>query len=299
MKTVATPVPPWLISRELGRLPACQTLLDDGRYAVITFRADQAPSLMFEVGRLREVCFRKVGEGTGESVDVDRFDASYTQLVAVDRSTASVIGGYRVARMDQHIRAAGPGTLYSSSLFEYHPELVDQLMCSAELGRSFVAPRWQRSLRGLPLLWRGVGRWLSTQEGCTALMGPVSLDRNYSDFTLEAIIGFLWRHHGLENAHKLVRPRTPYVVEGQSFVVGSHIEDVAALDAWVKGREGRGIPVLLRQYLKLGAKVLGFNVDPDFQDCLDVLIRVELAQVGTTQRERYLSDPVLRAAPVM
>lgn len=297
MKSIASPVPPWLISRELSRLSPSQVLLDDGRYAVVSFRADQAPSLMYEVGRLRETCFRAVGEGTGESVDVDHYDASYTQILAVDRQCGSVMGGYRAARMDQHLRSSGPDGLYSSTLFDYHPDLLDQLMQSVELGRSFVAPRWQRSLRGLPLLWRGLGRWMSQQQGCTAMMGPVSLDQNYADSTLEAIVGFLWRHHGLESAHRLVRPRTPFVVEGSAFVVGSHIESAAALERWVHAQEGRGMPVLLRQYLKLGAKVLGFNVDPDFQNCLDVLIRVEVAQIGAHTRKRYMSDPILRAAP--
>lgn len=294
MKPLAPAVLPALLRREIDALGPARTLIDDGDRVVVQFRAWEAPSVMHELGRLRELCFRLCGEGTGESLDVDNFDDVYTQVVAFDWPSESIIGGYRVARTDDRLALDGIDGLYSSTLFDYQTAIAPLLIPALELGRSFVAPEWQRSMHGLPLLWRGLGAFWQKQNGCHRMLGPVSIDREYSDATIELILGHLWARHGVEGAERMVVPRNPFVPQGEHFVRGAQVDSVVLLDRLVKEREGRGMPVLLRHYLKLGAKVLAFNVDPDFQDCVDALLLLDLRSMDPRRRARY-APPDLRA----
>lgn len=287
MKPIASPVPPSLIQDELARLRPDQILLEDGPRVVASFKGTELPQLMYAIGRMREICFRAVGEGSGESLDVDRFDASYTQIAGFDRETGALIGGYRAGKADEQISRHGLEGLYTHSLFEFSPHFAPTLLPSVELGRSFVAPEYQRSLHGLPMLWRALGTWWGRQQGYGGLMGPVSIDRGYSDESIEMILGFLWARHRLPGAETMVKPRTPFVPRGGPFLVGGNMPDLRTLERHLKATEGRGMPVLLRQYLKLGARVLAFNVDPDFQDCVDALILVEMDRIHPTRRARF------------
>ena len=159
--------------------------------------------VMREIGRLREIAFRSVGEGSGERRDVDRFDARYEHIVLWDDNDLEIVGAYRLAPAGATLAAHGDGALYTQSLFDFSPAMDAIWPEAVELGRSFVQPRyWGR--RGLDYLWYGIGAWLRTRPGTRYLFGPVSISANYPAFARELLVSF-YRHYF--PAPAVARPR--------------------------------------------------------------------------------------------
>ena len=272
------------ISEEVEALPASSLLVSSGDWRVIAFRAHEAPAVLREVGRLRERSFRGVGEGTGRPEDLDVFDRTYRQLILWNAARRSIAGGYRLAAVNEVLSERGPAGLYTSTLFVYAPEFFRGLGASAELGRSFVCPEYQKMSAPLDMLWRGIGA-LVLELRCNRLLGAVSVSARYSARARSLMTAFLAERRRDATLASDVRPRHP--VE----VAGCRIPRTAAdLHALLRRPEngGLGMPVLLRHYLKLGAVFAGANVDPDFNDAMDVLLVVDLGRLPNVIRQRYL-----------
>jgi putative hemolysin len=275
---------------EIGRLFSESLLVDAGRYRVYCARASEIPVTLAEIGRLRAIAYRAAGEGTGADIDLDTFDRDYLHLFAWDRSEQRVIGAYRIGVVADIVRRRGVAGLYTRSLFDYGQDLVDALGPAVELGRSFVRPEYQRNYQALLLLWRGIGAFLVRHPENRMLFGPVSISATYCDASHSLLAAFLEQNHLDASLARLISPKHPRPPDGRlSSLVPSGADEADRLIRELES-DGKAMPVLLRQYLKLNARALGFSVDPGFGNVLDALMVVDLTTVPTNILRRYFGD---------
>ncbi|HEY7746413.1 MAG TPA: lysophospholipid acyltransferase family protein [Desulfuromonadales bacterium] len=288
--------PPERLLAEVESLPAAQVLAESGPLVALEADARQIPYLLLEIGRLRELTFRQVGEGTGREIDLDHFDAHYTHLFLWNREKREVVGAYRLGRTDEIRVRFGVAGLYSHTLFAYSEELLDRLGPALELGRSFVRPEYQRQFSPLLLLWKGIGAFVRRHPRYRMLFGPVSISRDYSRLSRRLMADALQERCEIPELARLVRARNPLRrrrlgVKGCDPTLASALcrdfDEVAEVVADLDPGPG-GIPVLLRHYLNLGGQMLAFNVDRQFSDVLDGLVVVDLARTERKALERYL-----------
>jgi putative hemolysin len=301
-KPIVPPMPVEALRRDVEALTPADTLLHSGPYSVHCATAAALPHVLQEIGRLREVTFRAAGEGTGRSTDLDRFDAEYLHLFVWHRERGEVAGAYRIGRTDMLMMKGGVRALYSRTLFRFGARLIHELGPSLELGRSFVVTEYQRGTNVLGLLWRGIGALVAREPRYRRLFGPVTISAEYRSLSRQLMAQFLGASRTASSLSKLVAPKRPFPAEADAsaLVETRVVTRIADVDALVEEMErSRGLPVLVRQYLKLNARLLGFSVDPAFGDALDGLIVVDLADVPDARLIRYLgpdSAARLRAA---
>ncbi|MBI4805714.1 MAG: lysophospholipid acyltransferase family protein [Desulfovibrio sp.] len=290
-EALIAPVDPGLMANEVGRLPERGLLLTSGEFSVYEAKASSIPLVLREIGRLRELTFRKVGEGTGKSCDLDAFDKHYSHVFIWNNKKLEVAGAYRLGRTDEILSGNGGKGLYVSTLFKLKTGFMLELGPALEMGRSFVCPEYQKSYNALLLLWKGIGTLVAREPKYRKLFGPVSITNEYQAASRQLIAGYFESKREMPQLAKLVKPRSP--LKGSSWLkraAKALVSDVEQLSELVRAVEGdqKGIPVLLRQYLKLGGKLLAFNVDREFSDALDGLIVVDLLNTERRQLERYL-----------
>jgi hypothetical protein len=197
---------------------------------------------------------------------------------------------------DELLAAGGPKALYTTTLFRYHPGTLERLSPALELGRSFIVAEYQRKHASLSLIWRGIGQFVAQHPRYKVLFGPVSISREYHSLSKNLMVMYLKEHTRDPELARRVRARKPPrtrsfgQLDRRSFRTSVRdIDDVSALISEIE-REEKGVPVLLRQYLKLNATVLSFNVDPAFNDCLDGLLLVDLTKTDEKTLRRYMGD---------
>lgn len=276
--------------RSLGTLLAAQS-----GQSVYRFHGNECPALMAELGRVRELTFREEGEGTGRSRDLDRHDGYYTHLVAWDENAGELIGAYRLGATDEIGGTAGLADLYTASLFRIQPALFHTLGPSLELGRSFVRPAYQRSFVPLMLLWKAIGAYVAERPRYRYLFGPVTISNRYRQLSQAVLAAYLSAPHAQSPLARHVRPRRGACFslpdgDRQWQALGENCTGIVELDRLIASLEpdGAGVPILLRQYWKLGASGLGLNRDAAFSDCLDVLCLVDLQQTPVRVLEKYM-----------
>jgi hypothetical protein len=241
---------------------------------------------------LREITYRAVGEGTGCTVDLDRFDERYLHLFSWDRREKRLVGAYRIGQTDRIVATEGVEGLYTRKLFRYDRQFIDRFSPALELGRSFVRAEYQRNHNALFLLWKGIGRFVTEHPSYRFLFGPVSISARYTDASHALLIAFLEQNHldrSLAELVEAVHPRQarPARSEAAVAVLPATIEEADKLVARLEA-DKKGIPVLLRQYLKLNARLIAVSIDPNFGDALDALMIVDLATVYPSILKRYL-----------
>jgi putative hemolysin len=271
---------------------ASSRLIESGAFQVFCATAADLPAILPEIGRLRELTFRQVGEGTGLSRDLDRFDERYQHLFVWDRTKRAIAGAYRIGAAD----VLGMEHLYTRTLFEYDESLLSQIGPALELGRSFVQPDYQRDFSPLLLLWKGILRLVSQQPRYRRLFGVVSISDLYDSTSRQLLLKFLQTTRFDADLGRLVRAKNPPAPPRGEFVDAvtvERIEDVSALVRQIEP-DGKDIPVLLRQYLKLNAKLLGFTLDASFGNVLDGLVVVDLDHVEPAILSRYMGKAEAR-----
>jgi putative hemolysin len=285
-------LPQRAIHAEVERLSASRLLVESGDTQVFVAPASEIPMVLDEIGLLREAAFRAVGEGTGKERDLDEFDGHYLHLFSWDRARREVIGAYRLGQTDEILRRHSLRGLYTSTLFHYSKDLLLEIHPALELGRSFVRAEHQRNFASLLLLWKGIGRFVVAHPRYRVLFGPVSISNDYGPLSRRFLVSYLEANARDERLSRLVRPRKPYrrLPLRHRAAWGIELEELSEIIADLEP-DGKGIPVLLRQYLKLGGKLLAFNVDPKFSRCLDGLIVVDLAATGRAILNRYMGAP--------
>ncbi|WP_414718397.1 lysophospholipid acyltransferase family protein [Thaumasiovibrio subtropicus] len=289
---IIEPVEKRSLAKEIAGLSPSAFLLSQGAFDVYCAPSGDIPLVMRELGRIREVNFRAVGEGTGLEADIDAFDGYYQQLFVWDRENACIVGAYRLGVVNELVENHGIQGLYSRTLFDYDERFVAQLDGAIELGRSVIAREYQRSLSALLLLWKGIATFASRHPNITKLFGPVSISNDYSALARKLIAETMTIHHYDIERAALVAPSNPLPEEKQAFWqhdMLSALPDLQLLGK-VLGRmeDGKSVPVLLRQYLGLNGKLVCFNVDPAFNNALDGLIVVDLLKVPEKTLAKYM-----------
>ena len=282
------------MEREIQALSPDQILLENGDDSVILAKAQQVPQVMKEIGRLREIAFRSVGEGSGKEIDLDSFDSYYDHLFVWRRSQRQIVGAYRLGLTDSILKTYGKKGLYTSTLFDFQDGFFSRLGPALELGRSFVRLECQGSLNTLPLLWKGIGRFILRQPQCKILFGPVSISNAYHPISQNMMVTYLQQNHLTQEISCLLKPRAPFKPSRfhpwnpapVCFDV-KNVEELSELISEIETDRKR-VPILLKHYLKLGGKIVGFNVDHHFSHVLDGLIVVDLTQTERRILERFL-----------
>ncbi|MEZ8296448.1 lysophospholipid acyltransferase family protein [Vibrio splendidus] len=289
---VIAPIPPEVLAIEVGSLPEEMKLLEQGDFEVYCTPSQSIPNLMREIGRVREESFREVGEGSGLACDLDEYDLYYHQLFVWNKTKAELVGAYRLGMVDKLIAEHGLDKLYSRSLFNYNQEFIDTLDNSIELGRSVVSKPYQKSLNSLLLLWKGIAAFVYRHPQYTHLFGPVSISNDYSHNARLLIATTLSIHHYDEQKANLVSPSSPLNTSNNVFWQNHLLSSLASVPLLSKVlarmEQGKGLPVLLRQYLGMNGKLVCFNVDPSFNDALDGLIVVNLKKIPLKTLGKYM-----------
>jgi putative hemolysin len=292
---IVAAIPSAFLKAEVEALPASQRLVDNGRFRVCCARAPQIPWTLQELGRLRELTFRAAGEGTGKSSDVDLFDAYYLHLFVWDARADAIVGAYRLGLADEIVAHYGVRGLYTQSLFSYDAGFLRSLNPAIELGRSFVRVEHQRSFAPLLLLWRGIGAFIAQSPNYAVLFGAVSISNSYAPASRNLMVRYLTTTRFDADLARHVQPRRPVRDRIRRSCTAQEISSLANLDELsrlVAGieRDNKGLPVLLRQYLKLGGRLLGFSADERFAKALDGLIMVDLRKADPQVLARYMGE---------
>ena len=265
--------PEQLIS-EIKALPNEQLLLENKEYSVYFGYQSQLPLVVQEIARLREIVFRMHNEGSGEALDTDKFDATYTHLFIVKNTEHKIVGAYRMGLTDKLTEKQGPAGLYLQKMFNFKPSFVNQQGPCMEMGRSFLVPEMQGSYQGLLLLWKGIGRFAAKFPQYRTLYGTVSISKLFDPRSVKLI------------EQGLIDIQSASQVEAVNpFEFTSHIEiDELAQKVNLKDQlsaflmsienDGKDIPVLARQYLKMGAKFHALGIDKSFNHTPGLLLSV-------------------------
>ena len=291
---VAAPVPADLLADEVARLPEDQCLAENGDLSVYLGTAREVPQLLREVGRLREITFRGAGEGTGRSRDLDLFDDYYSHILLWHKTKRELVGAYRAGNTAEILAKRDIGGLYTSTLFRYDERIFQKLGPALELGRSFVRPEYQRQYAPLLLLWKGIARMVARQPEIPVLFGAVSISNDYNEASREMIYRFFEARMKDDELAGFIEPRRPFrpapLRKWDCRGMSRALRDLDELSQPINDVEtdGKGLPILLRQYAKIGGKLLGFNLDRKFSNVLDGLVVVDLRQTEPAVLERYM-----------
>jgi putative hemolysin len=292
--SLAEPVDPAELQREIDALPAGCRLLDSGAMSVYIASYPQMPAVMNEIGRLRELSFRGVGEGTGKAADIDEFDPHYLHLFVWQRETRQVVGSYRLGLTDRIVAERGVEGLYTSGLFGFGKPLLDQIGSAIELGRSFIRPEFQKEYAPLLLLWKGIGAFICANPKYKTLIGAVSISDDFHSLSKQLLMSFMRQNcMAPDLAAHVSPPNPPRQSLGRRWehqFLSTSVAGIDDVDELIQQIESdrRAIPVLVRQYMKLNAKLLAFNIDPDFGDVLDGLMFVDLTSTERALITRFL-----------
>lgn len=281
---VVEPVDPLLLVRELDSIAAERMLVRVGDMCLFCVPTSDIPWTMREIARLREVTFRAVGEGTSMELDSDEYDDLYEHLFIWDAEKQAIAGAYRIGFGDVLLDNRGFEGFYTYTLFEFSRHLNGVLRRSIELGRSFVVPEYQRRSQTLLLLWRGILHVLLRNPSYRYLMGPVSMSGGYSMAAKWLLIDYIKANHWNTELSRYVVARNGVGALGRRAVDAELIRGVASseeIDKLIRDVEpsGLGMPVLMKKYLLLGGRVMGFNIDPLFNDSLDAMLILDLCDV--------------------
>ncbi len=284
-KKIVDPVDPNLLHQEISRLKNDHLLLSQGNYSIYCASIQDIPNLINEIGRLREITFREIGEGTNKSLDLDNFDLHYYHLILWDNYKNRLAGSYRIGLGREIINNYGKKGFYLSSLFKFKNEMIPLLRESLELGRSFIISEYQRLPLPLALLWKGILIFLKEHKEYKYLIGPVSISNAFSSESKSLIIQYIKKNHFDKSFSEICRPRKKFnasrqILSSNDRIISGMENSLKAMDLYINDLQNSySIPVLLKKYLQLNGKVICFNVDPDFNNCLDALIIVKIKEI--------------------
>lgn len=293
-ETITAAVPQSLLVHDIAALPPEQLLTESSEFAVYAARAVEMPHLLEELGRLREITFRAAGEGTGKSTDLDQFDNYYWHLLLWNKQKQEIAGAYRAGSTDEIIRAHGIKGLYTNTVFRYDERLFMKIGSALELGRSFVRAEYQRQYAPLLQLWKGIARFVAAHPETPVLFGAVSISNEYSRLSREMIVQYFESRDDGREFVDLIQPRTPFRtpklrgLDCRALCDALHNLDQLGEPISDVEEDGKGVPILIRQYDKVGGKLVGFNLDRKFSDVVDGLVIVDLRQTDPLVLERYM-----------
>jgi putative hemolysin len=281
---IIDPVPLDKLESELRAIREDFLLFNASGFHVYCAPPVRIPGILAELGRLREITFREIGEGTNKKIDVDEFDIHYYQLFVWDSSEKKIVGGYRVGKGADILREYGSGGFYIRSLFKIDKEFNTVLKESIELGRSFIIKEYQRKPMPLFFLWKGILYFLVKNPKYRYLIGPVSISNRFSNFSKNVMVGFIRKNYYNQGFARYVKPRNKFklapITNVDMEILYEITRNINKLDQLISDIETNyRMPVLLKKYLQLNGKIIGFNIDPKFNECLDGLIILDVFDV--------------------
>ena len=292
--TLAHPVDRRALREDLKKGELLGETADGKKIVLFAYEADSP--VMREIGRLRELTFRTVEEGTGESYDLDAYDAEFRHLVLWDDQELEIVGAYRIGECAQILERSGMDGLYTPSLFDFNPALIERLPQSLEMGRSFVQPRYWGK-RSLDYLWYGIGAYIKRHPEIRYFYGPVTLSDAYPQVAKELIVAFFSEQFG-DDANMAVGKRPFRASEevkqlAKESFRGDYKDAYKKLNRLLEQYQVK-VPTLFKQYAELcepgGMRFIDFSIDPEFGDCIDALILVDIQQIKPKKFQRYIGE---------
>ena len=260
-------------------------LLKSKNYEVFFAPSKKIPNIMFEIGRLREITFREVGEGTNKSIDLDTFDSYYHHMFLWDKEQKKVVGAYRMGLGKSIYKKYGIKGFYIHTLFKFEPELYSMMENSIEMGRAFVVKEYQQKPMPLFLLWKGIVHVTLRYPKYKYLIGGVSISDQVSNFSKSLMIEFMKSHYYDPYIAQYIQPKKEYKVKlkdaDKDFVFDATKADLNKFDKVIDEIEPGTlrIPVLIKKYIKQNARVVAFNVDPKFNNSVDGLMYIRISDI--------------------
>jgi len=295
--TVIQPVDKQKIKMQLNNSEFIGQTTDGKKIYLVNYNNGQ--DVVREIARLREITFRKVGEGTGRSKDFDSYDKHYKHLVLWDDDNLEIVGAYRFAFGQEVLTNIGVQGFYTSSLFDFSEDFVKIIPQSIELGRSFIQSKYWNSM-ALDYLWQGIGKVLLNNTQIRYLFGPVSMSNNYSEEAKNLIVYFFSKWFSRND--NLVLPKNKFSLSEKKitelkelFNLNNYEQEFKILKSQLKIL-GFSVPVLFKQYSDIchrdGVNFVDFSTDPDFNNCIDAFIVLDLNFIKEAKRVRYLKQMV-------
>ncbi len=260
-------------------------LLESKNYEVFFANAKQIPNLLHEIGRLREITFRDVGEGTNKSIDLDKYDKYYHHLILWDREANCLAGAYRMGLGKEIYKKFGINGFYVQTLFRVEPELHQMMENTIEMGRAFIIKEYQQKPMPLFLLWKGIVHVTLRYPEYKYLMGGVSISNQFSDFSKSLMIEFMKSHYYDPYIAQYIHPKKEFKVKlkdgDKDFVFDATKADMQKFDKIIDEIEPGAlrIPVLIKKYVKQNARLVAFNVDPKFNNAVDGLMYIKVSDI--------------------
>lgn len=279
-----------LIVEEVTHLESYKVWIEKN-YEVYIAPTAAIPNILKEIGRLREITFREVGEGTNKRIDLDNYDIYYHHLFIWDKDLQNIVGAYRIGKGDEILDTMGRRGFYLSELFKIKGSFYPYLRQGIELGRSWVRKEYQNKPLPLFLLWKGILKYIVDNPKYRYLFGPVSISNNFSKFSKSLIVDYITKNHFDYELARYVKPKNKFKADLSPIDTNLLIESSESLkdlDSLIGDIENSQlkIPVLLRQYMNLNAKIICFNIDPKFSDCLDGFLMVDIQNIPKDMLEK-------------
>ena len=279
-----------LINEEVTHLEQYKVWIEKN-YEVYIAPTTAIPNILREIGRLREITFREVGEGTNKKTDLDNYDIYYHHLFIWDKDLQNIVGAYRIGKGDEILDTMGRRGFYLSELFKIKDSFYPYLRQGIELGRSWVRKEYQNKPLPLFLLWKGILKYIIDNPKYRYLFGPVSISNNFSKFSKSLIVDYITKNHFDYELARFIKPKNKFKADLSPIDMNLLIESSESLkdlDSLIGDIENSQlkIPVLLRQYMNLNAKIICFNIDPKFSDCLDGFLMVDIQNIPQDMLEK-------------
>lgn len=285
-KKIAGEISKVTIEKEVDTLRAQEKrLLESKNYEVFLAPADFIPNILQEIGRLREITFREIGEGTNKAIDLDRFDSYYHHMFLWDTKAKKIAGAYRMGLGAQIFKKYGIDGFYLQDLFRFEPELYDMMSKSIEMGRAFIIKEYQKKPMPLFLLWKGIVHTTLRHPEHRFLIGGVSISDKFSEFSKSLMIEFMKSNYYDPWVAQYINPKKEYKVKlkdaDKDFIFDESEADLNKFDKIIDEVEPGSLrmPVLIKKYIKQNAKVVAFNVDPMFNNTIDGLMYIRIADL--------------------
>lgn len=260
-------------------------LLQSKNYEVFFASSKQIPNLLHEIGRLREITFRDVGEGTNKSIDLDKFDNYYYHMFLWDSDSNALVGAYRMGLGRDIFKRYGMEGFYIQSLFKFEPELYGMMQNTIEMGRAFIIKEYQQKPMPLFLLWKGIVHVTLRYPDHKYLLGGVSISNQFSEFSKSLMIEFMKSHYYDPYVAQYIQPKKEFKVKlkdaDKDFVFDATQSDMQKFDKVIDEIEPGAlrIPVLIKKYVKQNARLVAFNVDPKFNNSVDGLMYIKITDL--------------------
>ncbi len=285
-KNISTQKNPELFLKEVEKLRSSDArLLKSKNYEVFFASAKQIPNLLHEIGRLREITFREVGEGTNKPLDLDKYDKYYYHMFLWDSEANCLAGAYRMGLGKEIYKRYGINGFYIQTLFRIEPELHSMMEASIEMGRAFIIKQYQQKPMPLFLLWKGIVHVTLRYPDHKYLIGGVSISNQFSEFSKSLMIEFMKSHYYDPYIAQYIRPKKEFKVKlkdtDKDFVFDETEADLQKFDKIIDEIEPGAlrIPVLIKKYVKQNARLVAFNVDPKFNNAVDGLMYIKVSDI--------------------